>query len=132
MSLAAYKRTIEETESPRQIERRLLSRITGVLERHRADFDATNDPRERLGLLAGELRDGLWKNQEMWLSLKSDLAEPDNVLPPELRAGLISLALWVERHTAGILRGSGNLDVLIVVNRSIIAGLAGQSALVES
>ncbi|MDX2482325.1 MAG: flagellar biosynthesis regulator FlaF, partial [Pseudodonghicola sp.] len=33
MGIAAYKRTISQTETPRQIERRVLSRATSELER---------------------------------------------------------------------------------------------------
>ena len=39
MSIAAYKRTIRESESPRQIERRVFARVTSELEKHSQDFD---------------------------------------------------------------------------------------------
>ena len=127
MSIAAYKRTIAETEAPRQIERRILARVTGQLEQHQQRFDATNNLSERLALLAGDLRACLWDNEQVWLMLKCDLAEPENALPPALRAGLLSIALWIERQTTLVMRGTGNLAPLIEVNRHIIRGLAGDA-----
>ena len=37
MSVNAYKRTIRESETPRQIEARVFARVTGELSRHRPD-----------------------------------------------------------------------------------------------
>jgi len=127
MSIAAYKRTIRETESPRQIERRILTEVTNRLERHVAAFDATRDPGERLALLSDGLRQAVWENEGVWITLKADLAVPENRLPPALKAQLISLALWVERHSQAVLGGKGQLAPLVEINRAIIAGLAGQA-----
>ncbi len=126
MSIAAYKQTIKQSESPRQIERRVLSRVTSGLERHAADYDSSDSRLERSSLLAEGLRDHLVDNQSVWMTLKYDLSQPDNALPPDLRAMLISIALWVERHTTAILGGEGGVRALVEVNRNIVNGLAGQ------
>ncbi|MFC2970551.1 flagellar biosynthesis regulator FlaF [Acidimangrovimonas pyrenivorans] len=131
MSIAAYKRTIIETEAPRQIERRILAQVTGQLEQHQEKFDASGDLSERLSLLAGDLRACLWDNEQVWLMLRSDLSEPENALPPQLRAGLLSIALWIERQTNLVMRGTGNIGPLVEVNRSIIRGLAGDAGTAE-
>lgn len=125
MSFAAYKRIMEETENPRQIERRILSRINGMLEQHQIYFDAAS-PGERLALLAGELMDILWENERLWQALMTDLAQPENTLPAALKAGLLSIGGWVERYTATILGGKGDLAPLIEVNRNVEKGLAGK------
>lgn len=129
MSVAAYKRIIEETETPRQIERRLLARHSGQLEEHQIYFDAAA-PADRLPLLAGELSDALWQNERLWQALMADVAEPGNALPPAIRAGILSIGNWVERHTQQVMRGTANLAALIAVNRSIERGLAGDAAAV--
>lgn len=126
MSVAAYKRIIEETETPRQIERRLLARLSGQLEEHQIYFDAAA-PADRLALLAGELSDALWQNERLWQSLMVDVAQPENALPAAIKAGILSIGNWVERHTQQVMRGNANLAALIVVNRSIERGLAGDA-----
>lgn len=127
MSIAAYKRTISETESPRQIERRVLSQVTAELESYSQEYDQAEKPLEKLAILSSGLRDVLWRNERIWIALKNDLAEPRNTLPPELKASLISLALWVENHTRGVLSGSQKTRPLIEINKSIIRGLSGQT-----
>lgn len=125
MSIAAYKRTISDTESPRQIERRVLSSVTAEMESNYLAFDQAETLGERLALLAGGLRDTLWYNERIWMTMRNDLAETDNALSPDLKAGLISLALWVETHTQGVLKGEKNVKPLLDVNRSIVRGLEG-------
>ncbi len=123
MSIAAYKNTIRQVESPRQIERRILSRLTGELESFGA-YDKTTTSFERLDILSNGLRVALSENQTFWAALKRDLVLPENALPLELRAGLLSIALWVDQKTKSVLGGTPGVMALVQVNRSIIAGLA--------
>jgi flagellar protein FlaF len=127
MSVAAYKANIRETENPRDIERRILLRIAGEMDRHAADYDAAGGAAERLRILSGGLRETLAENVKFWSALRFDLAEPGNALQPELRAALISLALWVERQTNAVIGGEKGLAALVSTNRAIAAGLAGQA-----
>ncbi|RMH45727.1 MAG: flaF protein [Alphaproteobacteria bacterium] len=124
MGIAAYRRTITKTESPRQIERRLLMGVTAELEKYR-HFDELEKPGDKLKLLAQGLREAVWKNERIWMTFKNDLVYEANALPPNLRASLISLGFWVENHSQGVLAGTHRLEPLISVNRSIIDGLAG-------
>lgn len=128
MSLAAYKKTIRESETPRQIERRILSRVTHDLAEMGKEFDASESSAERLAILSQGLRDSLYENQRFWAALRHDLAEPDNAMPAALKASLISLALWVDRQTSGLMAGQGNVAGLVEINTNIVAGLAGQAA----
>jgi len=125
---AAYKRTLAETESPRQIERRVMSRLTGEMERYQPQFDAAPDPAARLKLLSAGLGEAIWENQRLWQSFVVDLSEPENALPRSLRASLISIGLWVERHSQLALRGAAGIGDLVEVNRNIIRGLSGEVA----
>jgi flagellar protein FlaF len=125
MTIAAYKRTIRESETPRQIERRILSNITGRLEAEATAFDGDIHLSERARMLAAGLRVTLRDNQALWIALRDDLAQPANALPPPLRASLISIALWVERQTTEVLGGAAGVGVLAAVNNNIIAGLSG-------
>lgn len=123
MSINAYKSTIRHSESPRQIERRILSRLTGALEAQVA-YDNADTTFQRLEILSNGLRDALAENQKFWGELKYDLSLPENQLSPDLRAGLLSLALWVDRQTVAILGGQPGVTNLVDVNRSIVAGLS--------
>lgn len=125
MSIAAYKRTISQTESPRQIERRVLSTVTAEMESKYLAFDQAETSGEKLALLADGLRDTLWYNERIWMTMRNDLVESANGLSPDLKAGLISLAIWVENHTQGVMKGEKTVKPLLDINRSIIRGLEG-------
>lgn len=125
MSLSAYRRTLGQTETPRQIERRIMVRITADLSQHADRFDRAADRAERLGLLAGGLRSALSENVRLWSALKADLMSPGNALPSDLRGGLVNLAAFVERHTGAVLGGEGKVSALVDVNRPVIAALSG-------
>ena len=128
MSIAAYKTTIRESETPRQIERRVLSRVTGQMAARAEAFDRAESARDRGTLLAEGLREDLATNQKFWSELQFDLSQPGNALPAELRAGLISLAIWVDRQTSTVMGGHAGVRALVDINRSIVAGLAGQGS----
>jgi flagellar protein FlaF len=64
------------------------------------------------------------RNRRLWLTLQIDLASEENLLPDELKAGLISISIWVDKHSAAVLRGQKDVEPLIDVNRSIMEGLA--------
>jgi len=65
----------------------------------------------------------LW-NRRLWLALQGDLATEGNGLPDELKARLISVAIWVDKHSRKVMKGEGDLTPLIDVNRNIMGGLA--------
>jgi flagellar protein FlaF len=61
----------------------------------------------------------------LWIHLIDDLARPENRLPAQLRADIISIGLWIMRETEEIRQGrSENFDGIIEVTRSIAEGLA--------
>ena len=61
----------------------------------------------------------------LWSVLVEDLALPGNGLPPELRAGLVSVGLWVLRRCEDIRQGRDtDFDGLIAVTATIRDGLA--------
>lgn len=125
MSISAYKRTMRDTQSPRETERQIISRITAALAIHAETYDNADTTSARLAILSGGLQLPLIENIRLWAALKADLGREDNALPVALRAQLISLGLFVERHTTQVLRGEAKVSTLIAVNRSIIEGLAG-------
>jgi len=116
MSLNAYQRTRSMVEQPRAVEQRLIGEITGVM----------IEARER-GLRGAALMPALHRNREMWNAFSTACASAGNQLPDALRAGIISLALWVDRYTSDVVAGRDSVDDLISLNRQISEGLAGKA-----
>lgn len=127
MGIAAYKQTITETESPRQIERRVFSLVTSRLEQFQSEFDDKKGNSAKLALLSDGLRQVLWQNEQIWMTLKKDLSETENALSDELKASLISLSIWVEKHTLRVLEGKAKVRPLLDINQNIIRGLEGST-----
>lgn len=125
MGIAAYKSIIRECETPRQMERRILTRITGAMAQHAEIYDEAGSSGDRLGILYNGLGESLVENQLFWRILKNDMVSTGNSLTSDLKASLISIALWVERETNSVMGGKAGVLDLIAVNQNIIAGLSG-------
>ena len=117
MSITKYKSALSVTEEPRQTEYRLFAQVTRAL----MDVQAKK-------LTGKKFIEAVDWNRRMWLTLQMDLASDTNGLADELKAQLISVAIWVDRHTSAALRGDAEIDPLIAVNRTIMEGLAGAPA----
>ena len=78
-----------------------------------------------------ELAAAVWDNQKLWLALAEDLRHEDNALPIPLRVQLLNLSEFVRKHTAHVLKGTGEIDVLIDINTSIMRGLRGEAEAVS-
>ncbi|MFI4965095.1 MAG: flagellar biosynthesis regulator FlaF [Caulobacterales bacterium] len=114
MSLQAYQKAATWAESPRQMEYRLFAQVTLAL-MEAAKTDPTDIP-ARIDVLD-------W-NRRVWTALSEDCGSPGNGLPASLRASIISLAIWVTRHTSAVIRRQEQIEPLIEINRTIMQGLA--------
>jgi flagellar protein FlaF len=110
MSISAYRRRQELAEKPRELERRAFSIVIGKLVGAKAQGGVP-------------LIDACYLNYQLWSTLQADLALPDNALPVDLKARLLSLSLWVQRYTPEVMRGTASADPLITVNKNILEGL---------
>lgn len=120
MSIQAYQQTAQRSESPREIEYRVFAQVTAGLAQVR-------DPKDHATQI-GRVAEALDKNRRLWRWLAEDCAEPGNQLPNAMKAQIISLAIFVDKHSRGVLQGVADIDTLIDINRSIMEGLALQSA----
>lgn len=118
MSLRAYQQASARSESPKEAEYRLFGQVT------RALMDAA---KEDVSNLSARM-DALDWNRRLWSALGSDCAAPENNLPPELRAQIISLSIWVGKYTSLVIRGKDDIEALIDINRIIMQGLSGGAA----
>lgn len=117
MSLQAYRQASAQAENPRQTEYRLFAQVTlALMEAAKAD---PSDMTARI--------DALDWNRRVWTVLSDDCANPENGLPAPLRASIISLAMWVSRHTSAVIRRQEHIEPLIDVNRLIMQGLSPNS-----
>lgn len=114
MSLKAYQQTATWAETPKESEYRLFAQVT------RALLEASEMDENQVGARY----DALDWNKKLWRALADDCGHVDNKLPPQLRASIISLSIWVEKHTALVIRRKEAFEPLIEINRMIMQGLA--------
>jgi flagellar biosynthesis activator protein FlaF len=94
-------------------ERQLLTRSIDLLIAARAIGGDSMEAIEALHFL-----------NRVWTSLVEDLGSPENALPKELRANLISIGLWLLREAEDVRQGrSDNFDGLIEVSQIIRDGI---------
>ncbi len=67
------------------------------------------------------------KNNDLWTILAADLAHSGNSLPDQLKADLLSLALFSIRHGHAVMSGGASIEVLIEVNISMMKGLRNEA-----
>jgi len=115
MSLQAYQKAAEQSEDPRQVEYRLFGLVTRALMEA-----AETDDRD----ITKRIRALHW-NRRLWSTLANDCAVETNALPPDARAQIISLSIWVNRHTSEVMQRREPIQPLIEVNRMIMQGLNG-------
>lgn len=116
MSFQAYQKASTRVEDPRSTEYRLFAQVT------RALMKASETDRVEISSRI----DALDWNRRLWSNLGADCASVDNKLPDQLRASIISLSLFVSKYTSQVMRGTGEFEVLIDLNRTIMQGLAPQ------
>jgi flagellar protein FlaF len=116
MSLRAYQQAATRAENPRELEYRLFGQVT------RALMDASQAPEDDIA----KRIDALDWNRRVWSAMATDCSLPENSLAPELRASIISLSLWVGRHSSAVMRKEEDFEPLIDINRTIMQGLAGR------
>ena len=95
MSISAYRRRQEMAEKPRELERRAFSIVTGKL----AGAKDKGGP---------QLIDACYLNYQLWSTLQGDLALPDNALPVELKARLLSLSIWENEEAVATWRNTAD------------------------
>ena len=98
---------------PRETEYKVFDRVTKALS---SSMDKALDDKDCL--------EAIDSNRRLWQALEVDVASTKNVLPDDLKAKIISLAIWVDKHSAKVTRGEAKIQPLITVNQAIMEGLA--------
>ncbi len=105
-----YQTAQKVATGPIQMEADIMGRVTREIEAYKAKGGP-------------DFVKALYRNVQLWNALSADLLSEDNKLPDQVKASLISLSIFVERHTEKVVAKQASVDALIDVNRSIIAGL---------
>lgn len=115
MSLAQYDQETASSETTARVqEARALQSNIELLERA-----------QEKGPASPEAAAALHATRQVWNVLIEDLGRPDNGLPKQLRADLISIGLWVLREAEAVRTGrSKSFAGIIEVTQMIRKGLA--------
>jgi flagellar protein FlaF len=116
MSHDAYARAQKATAQPRDAEYKAFTEATRKL------MAVAKEGREDLK----QLIEAVHLNRSLWSALATDCADPQNQLPSETRALIISLARWVSLYSSDVMRKKDSVEPLIDVNRIIMDGLSGK------
>ncbi len=116
MARRGYAQSQKEVATETELELKIFTEITGRL--------AAADPKTTEGYIA--LAEAVNDNARLWNLLFIDMTHEGNMMPIELRNGLIYLAEFTRLHTVKVLQGSATPEILIEINKSIIAGKRAQ------
>lgn len=114
-SSQAYQSSQKLGSAPRQTEARALLEAARMM-----DAAVESDEMDAY-------RASLRLNWRLWTIIQADVTAPECELPTEIRENIISLSVFIDKHTVGALadRASEKLRVLIDINRNIASGLMG-------
>jgi flagellar protein FlaF len=113
----AYGAIAQRTASHKEVEYALFQQITQALE-------GVKDPDTRS---IQDWADALSRNQQLWGIIATDLLQPGNALPDDLKRSLLFLSEFVRRTSLKAFEGEECIPDLIEVNKTVMAGLARQS-----
>ena len=113
-----YGRNAIHMKSPRDAEYEAIARIS-----HRLRAAAQNRSKDYASYVGA-----LHENNRLWTTLATELAQPENELPKDLRARLFWLAEFTAKETRKLLRNEGDVGILIEINSAVLQGLRGQEA----
>ncbi len=109
-----YNEVVEDSpQLMRAHERQAMDRVIDMLRGARARGPGTREVVEALFFL-----------RRLWAIFLDDLRNPDNELPEQLRAGIVSIGIWMNKEIDRVRAGQTNdLTPMIEINEIIRDGL---------
>ncbi len=112
--LQAYAQTQKSSMPPREVEAMAFTKAALMLEEAKTtldDYDA--------------YASALKFNQLLWTIIQADVVDKENKLPPQIKANILSLSIFVDRQTIKALANTKeqHLNVLININKNLAEGL---------
>ncbi len=71
----------------------------------------------------GPLLEALHENRKLWRTLALNVADPENLLPQQLRARIYYLSEFTNHHTSEVIRHKISAVPLVEINTAILRGL---------
>lgn len=116
LARTAYATPGTPARTPRGIEYDLFARTTHRL-KSAAQAGKANFP---------AMARAIHENNQLWVTLAADVADPGNGLPAPLRAQLFYLYEFTADHSRKVLAGEATVEALIDINTAIMRGLRGE------
>ncbi|WP_293574058.1 flagellar biosynthesis regulator FlaF [Phaeobacter sp.] len=110
---SAYSAAKAPTRTAKNLEYEVIARIT------RRMVAAAQKGKPGFGELAEALKD----NRKLWSIFAVEVSSPNNPLPEELKAQLLSLGTFTNQHTSKVLARKGDVRLLVEINTAIMRGL---------
>ena len=119
---ADYSTIAQEGLSGRELEAFILTKASNKLKNC-----LTNWEQPKIKSLLGE---ALSYNQKVWTFFQTELSSSDNQMPKELRQNLLSISLFIDRHTLSAMAfpDQKKLTVLIDINMNLATALRGENS----
>lgn len=118
--LEAYQSVEKSTLSGRELEASVLNKAALRLQDVQQHWSAPDHE--------SMLDEALKYNQRVWSFFQSEVSQPDNPLPPEIKQNILALSVFVDRRIFEVMAypAPEKLDILININRNLAAGLRGE------
>jgi flagellar protein FlaF len=118
--LDQYQSVEKATLTGRELESHILLKSAQKLAEAKRRLESDRD--------LESLDEALRYNQRLWTLFQSELMDPGNPLPQEIKENLLALIGFIDRRTFSLMAepDAARIDVLIEINRNIASGLQGQ------
>ena len=113
MARMAYSEASAPTRTERGTEFEVFAKITRAIK----SAEAKGKP------AFNALAQAVLENRRLWTILASDVADPGNSLPEDLRARILYLAEFTNLHSSKVLNKTVSAQVLVELNTAMMRGL---------
>jgi len=112
--IQAYAQTQKSSLSPREVEAMAFTKAALMLEEAKINTDDYDNYASALKF-----------NQLLWTIIQADIVDKENELPPQLKANILSLSIFVDKQTVKALADTKtqHIDSLININKNLAEGL---------
>lgn len=117
--LQAYAQTQKSSMPPREVEAMAFTKAALMMEEAKGKLEDYDSYAAALKF-----------NQLLWTIIQADIVDKANQLPPELKANILSLSIFVDKQTIKALADAdaGHLEPLISINKNLAEGLLTKPA----
>jgi flagellar protein FlaF len=112
--IQAYAQTQKSSLSPREVEAMAFTKAALMLEEAKNNTDDYDSYASALKF-----------NQLLWTIIQADIVDKENELPPQLKANILSLSIFVDKQTVKALADTKtrHIESLININKNLAEGL---------